>query len=148
MSEERKQLNLLEGLSRRLQNDPSYMAHVLSIFQMQEGLDDEDLANYFNSYPEFVLRLTLCKRPDSDSPDFAEQVRNLSDFTLIDEAALAHVIRQVDSLAALANNPSAAEEENSLGLFQLSGTLAAARDRDDVPPTPREEDIPDEGETK
>jgi hypothetical protein len=144
MSAETKELNLLKGLSRRLQGDPAYMAYVLAMYKKQEGLDDEDLATYLNSFPEFVLRLELCKRPEADALDFAEQVRSLSDFTLIDETVLAHIIRQVDSLALLANNPTMAEKETSAACNQLSGALAAARDRDEVPPTYGDTDKTDE----
>jgi hypothetical protein len=144
MSAETKELNLLRGLASRLQNNPAYMAHVLAMYKSQEGFDDEDLANYLNCFPEFVVRLALCKRPNADASDFAEKVRSLSDFTLIDEAILAHVIRQVDSLAELANNPAMAEESTTAALNQFSGALAAARDRDEPPSNSTDVDKPEE----
>lgn len=145
MSAENTELNLLKGLSRRLQGDPAYMAYVLAMYKMHEGLDDEDLAAYLNSFPEFVVRLELCKRPEADAADFAEQVRSLSDFTLIDEAVLAHIIRQVDSLAELAHIPTLAEKDATV-LNQLSGALAAARDRDEAPSSSEAGDETDEKE--
>lgn len=133
MSMEADPTKLLLALSRRLQGDPRFMAHVLSVYSEQEGLGEDDLARELDSPPELLVRLALCKRPDADSVDFAEQVQRLSDYTLIDEDLLTRIIRQVDSLAALAEYPGVLGPEASteapvnLG----SGVLAAARDREE-----------------
>lgn len=132
MSMEADPTKLLLALSRRLQGDPKFMAHVLAAYSEQEGISEDELSRELDAVPELLIRLALCKRPDADSEDFAEQVQRLSDYTLIDEDLLTHVIRQVDSLAALAEYPGTAEPEvgtetpGNLGL----GVLAAARDRE------------------
>ena len=121
----------LAALARRLRNDPRYMSYVLAVYQQQEDLMDEDLAQELGTLPSLVSRLAVCKRPDSSSAQFAEQVRELADYTLIDEAQLASVLRQVDAFEKLAGRPAAL---TTLGLeketgHSPTGLLAAARDR-------------------
>jgi hypothetical protein len=112
-------LALLSTLARRLRGDPQYMAHVLAAFQSQENLSDEELAQELGTLPELVVRLSLCKRPSPSSAQFAEQVRELADYTLTDAARLANILRQVDGLERFSQR---AGEESG-------GLLAAARDR-------------------
>src|SRR6266850_74031 len=135
MQPEATDSSLLARLVQRLANDTTYMAHVFALYKNQEGFDDADLANHLNVFPEQIIRLALCKRPEADAPDFADQIRLLGDFTLIDEALLAHVIRQVDSLTGLSQNPMLAEPapNTALGFKRFEGTLATARDRDEIP---------------
>ena len=123
----------LAGLARRLRNDPRYMSYVLALYQQQEGLMDDDLTEALGTLPPLVLRLALCKRPDSSSAQFAEQVRELADYTLTDEAQLAGILRQVGALEKLAGRPvdiEAKESEARPG-YSPTGLLAAARDRDE-----------------
>ena len=141
--------SLLATLVQRLANDTTYMAHVFALYKNQEGLDDEDLANYLNAFPEQIVRLALCKRPEPDASDFADQIRLLGDFTLIDDALIAHVIRQVDSLSLLSQSSMLAESKANAvsGIKHLEGTLAAARDRDEIPrASGNDEDSNDEHE--
>ena len=118
-------------IARRLRHDPLYMAYVLAAYQAQENLTDEALAQELGTLPLLVLRLSLCKRPDALASNFAEQVREISDFTLMDEAKLAHVLRRVDALEKLAGRPEAliAPETETASSNPLAGLLAAARDR-------------------
>lgn len=142
--------SLLARLVQRLANDTTYMAHVFALYKNQEGFDDADLANCLNAFPEQIIRLALCKRPEPDAPDFADQIRLLGDFTLIDEALLAHVIRQVDSLTHLSQSPMLAEPapNTALGFKHFEGALAAARDRDEVPKDSEDTKGSDEGKEK
>ncbi|SRR6266496_14358 len=135
MQSEATDSGLLASLVQRLANDTTYMAHVFALYKSQEGFDDADLGAYLNAFPEQIIRLALCKRPEPDAPDFADQIRLLGDFTLIDEALLAHVIRQVDSLTHLSQSPMLANPAPNtvLGFKPFEGTLAAARDRDEIP---------------
>jgi len=101
---------------------------------------DEDFAQELGTLPALVSRLAVCKRPDSSSARFAEQVRELADYSLIDEARLAGILRQVEAIEKLAGRPmtlSTAELEKQSGPSPV-GFLAAARDRyehdpDDTP---------------
>jgi hypothetical protein len=101
------------------------------MYQKQEELMDEDLAQELGTLPSLVLRLAICKRPDSSSAHFAEQVRELADYALIDEARLAGVLRQVEAIEKLAGRPASlsAIELGEESAHSPSGLLAAARDR-------------------
>lgn len=127
--------NLLKALARKLRGNPRYLAYVLDAYRRQESLSDEELAETLGTLPELVVRLETCLRPDADSPRFAEQVSELADFSLTDEAQLAGILRQVDSLEKLAELPYAAAEvegrADAPSGLKLSGLLAAARDRED-----------------
>ena len=124
-------LEALAQLAHRLRNNPLYMSYVLAIYQKQEDLMDEELAQELGTLPALVSRLAICKRPDSSSMHFAEQVRELADYTLTDEAQLAGILRQVDAIEKLAGRPtnlSTAELETQ-SIDSPTGLLAAARDR-------------------
>jgi hypothetical protein len=107
------------------------MSYVLTVYQKQENLMDEELAQELGTLPSLILRLAICRRPDSSSAQFAEQVRELADYTLIDEAQLASFLRQVDAIEKLAGRPALLSKgESERGTDHSStGLLAAARDR-------------------
>lgn len=129
----------LAGLARRLRGDPRYMSYVLAVYQEQEGLMDDDFARELGTLPALVSRLAVCKRPDSSSAQFAEQVRELADYSLIDEARLADILRQVEAIEKLAGRPmtlSPKELEKQSG-HSPTGFLAAARDRYEQDPDDR-----------
>lgn len=142
----------LAGLASRLQNDPAFMASILAAYQKQERLSDETLAAQLKSTPEMMVRLALCKRPESTSSRFADQVRQIAAYTNLDAAQLAQIIRQVDSLAKLSERPKAPQSEatSAKTVRFYPGLLAAARDRTEAdeddpasatadPETPEEE---------
>lgn len=137
----------LSALARRLRNDPRYMAYVLAVYQTQENLTDEELGRELGTLPLLAVRLSLCKRPDAMSPNFAEQVREIADFILIDEERLAHVLRQVDAVEKLAGRPASLSGSEAESGHPLPGLLAAARDRDaesNGETQPRDEKEPEE----
>ncbi len=109
------------------------MAYVLHAYQKQENLSDDDLVRELGT--PLILRLALCKRPASLSGRFAEDVRELADYTLTDEALLAGVLRQVDALEKIAARPAVLAESKSQDRSgqSLAGLLAAARDREEPP---------------
>lgn len=118
-------------MASRFRHNPLYMAYVLAAYQSQEELTDEDLARELGTLPRLMLRLSLCRRPNALSSDFAKQVREIADFTLVDEAKLAHIVRRVDALEKLAARPEmpVASESETESSHPLAGLLAAARDR-------------------
>lgn len=130
----RESLGPLTKLAHRLQSDPRYMSYALAVYQQQESLDEEELAHLLGTLPELILRLSLCKRPAPLSPTFAEQIRELADYTLTDEAQLANILRQVDSLEGLNQRPVSliTAEDDAQQRHALAGLLAAARDRDET----------------
>lgn len=123
----------LSGLASRLQNDPRFMSYVLAAYRQQEGLNVKELAQEFGTLPAMLLRLAICKRPNPNSTQFAEQVRELADYTLTDEAQLANILRQVDSLEKLAQRRVGTVSPDTVGQTadSFAGLLAAARDRDE-----------------
>ena len=116
------------------------MAYVLATYQRQERLSDDALVRYLDTTPATIPRLALCKRPASDSPQFADQIRRIADYTGVDVAHLANMVRQVSSLEKLAERPDVPHSEEKAGVRQVQlqpRLLAAARDRsesdDDLP---------------
>lgn len=134
----------LAGLASRLQNDPAFMASILAVYQKQERLSDEALVAQLRSTPEMMVRLALCKRPEATSSRFADQVRQIAAYTNLDAAQLAQMIRQVDSLTRLSEQPRATQSEATGAKTSrfYPGLLAAARDR-----TEADEDDPASGAT-
>jgi hypothetical protein len=120
--------------ARRLQSNPRFMAYVLHAYCQQEGFEFGELAGELGIAPEMLVRLALCRRPPGDAPSFAEQVRTIADYTLTDDAQLANILRQVESLEKLAQIPVplAAPEAESLAIEIPSGLLAAARDHEEL----------------
>lgn len=111
-------INPIRGMiASRLSANPSFMAHALRRYTEMENLTAEQLALELGTLPELVDRLALCRRPASDDPAFAERVRQLADYTLIDAGSLANVLRQVDAIAGV-------------GEVTDSPLLAAARDHE------------------
>jgi hypothetical protein len=103
---------------------------VLAQYCQIERLDKDALAVELG-IPLFLLaRLALCKRPDSDSPDFAGEITEIADFVPVDERRLVRIIREVDSLNALGSAVIEGEAEEIISGNPFSGSiLAAARDR-------------------
>lgn len=121
----------LAGLANRLRHDSAFMANVLATYQKQERLSDEALVAQLRSTPEMMVRLALCKRPEATSSRFADQVRQIAAYTSLDAAQLAYIIRQVDSLAKLSEQPKVTRPgtSNAKTARFYPGLLAAARDR-------------------
>jgi hypothetical protein len=106
-------------LVKRLRGNSEFMAYVLARYQDQEKISDDNLPAVLGTLRDLVSRLAVCRRPDTDAGDFAARVREIANYTLVDELLLASIIRQVSSLDALSKPAQ----------HQL---LAAARDRDDI----------------
>jgi hypothetical protein len=121
----------LAGLAHRLQDNPDFMAYVLAIYKKQERLSEGTLTEHLSTTPAKLTRLALCRRPDSNSHKFADQVRQIAAYTGIDAAQVANIIRQVDSLKKLYERPKILDSgEADIPRRQLQpGLLAAARDR-------------------
>lgn len=124
---------LLERFVQGLRDNSQFMSHALLLYQEQENLSIEELAAELGAMPAMLTRLALCKRPDHASPRFAEQVREIADYTLLDEAQLANLLRQVEAVERLAKRPIQVTHQQAEAelTHPLSGLLAAARDRDE-----------------
>ena len=143
------QLNTPQAkLARRLESNRNFMAYVLAEYRRQEDLTLEELAQEIGVMPLMLVRLALCSRPDSTTSAFAEQVREIADFTLTDEVQLAQILRQVDVLEMLSRRPSSDPSTSQAAPDEIdSGLLAAARDRyasEDDEPTTSDDGLPPE----
>jgi hypothetical protein len=123
----------LESLARRLETDPRFMAYALALYRRQEGLEVEELAQYLGLIPEMMARMALCLLPDTRSPLFAEQVREIADYTLADEAQLANLLRQVSGLEKLEriSQTTTTDSAGEASVPLMAGLLAVARDHDE-----------------
>lgn len=135
-----KSITPLAKLVGRLENNARFMAYVLAQYRKQEELTLQELVEELGAVPAMLVRLALCGRPDTGSPEFSEQLREIADYTLTDEVQLAEILRQVEVLEKFSQrtkiDDSSQPEVTSSGA--LSGLLAAARDRsetkEDEPP--------------
>jgi hypothetical protein len=119
-------LHQMQKMANKLQDNPLYMAWVVSLFQKQEHITDYQLIELIKTDEESIAKLSLCKRPNSDSAEFAKQIKQISEYTNIDITFLANMIRQVESVESISKKlrePNKRSEET----WQLG--LAAARDR-------------------
>ena len=115
---------LLAYTAERAKGHPEYLASVLSRYAELENISQEELAHRLG-FPASVLQhLALCLRPRADQ--FVDDVRQISAKFHINPAALATVIRLVESFEALSVRDGA-EASND------SGMLMAARARQDPP---------------
>lgn len=137
-------LGQMQRIAKRLQQDQRFMASVLSTYQLQEHLTDENLANSLNITQVNIARLALCKRPDTLSSAFADEVRQIANYVQIDPGVLANLVRQVDNLREFGKRPFSnnVSEANVSPSTLSQGLLAAARDRseEEQPPDINEGD--------
>ena len=117
-------------LAELLRTNQGYMAWVLGRYQKQEHLSDIQLEEHLEISPGMHARLAICKRPDTNSPDFGKKVTQIAQFVSLDPARLAGLIRQVESLDAFEELPEPTESE-AQAHSPNAGLFAAARDRDD-----------------
>lgn len=89
---------LLTAMRERLQNHPAYLANSFRIYQQQTSLDDQGLAKQLHTDPQQVLRLALCKCPDTAAPAFTRQVEELAAYAEVDATRLAHLIKEAQRL--------------------------------------------------
>ena len=123
-------LEQLQILAKRLRTNQGYMAWVLGRYQKQERLSDIQLEERLEISPGMHARLAICKRPDTNSPDFGKQVTQIAQFVSLDPTRLASLVRQVESLAAFEKVPEPTDSE-AQAHSPNAGLFAAARDRAD-----------------
>ena len=128
----------LELLAAQFVNDSNFLAWVLYTYQKQERLSEEKFLNHLNIHKTQYARLALCRRPDPDLADFAQQAHQIAEYVGIDLDILTRIIREVDSLAAMQNLPDAEAqgyEDKGTILNRTPGLLFAARDRSESEPS-------------
>jgi hypothetical protein len=122
----------MRKLAERLNSNSSYMAWVLKTYQKQERASEAKVLEVLNTTINMLYRLAICKRPDTNKPDFAYEILQVAKYTSIDPMRLANFIRQVESLEVFGVLPSAQEQEADNGKVPARvGVLTATRDRDE-----------------
>ena len=121
-------LHQLQLMVTKFQDDPAYMAWIISAYQKQEKFSAYKLIEVLHTTEETLAKLALCKRPDTNSKDFGKQVAQISEYTKIDLLLLLKMIRRVESVTALSNN----EGVNSGVISNATKfNFVAARDRNE-----------------
>jgi hypothetical protein len=129
----------MAALAEHASQSQEFFGAFLFAFQQQEKLGKDGLLRHLETTPELLTRLALCRRPVSDSPNFIQEIRQISEFTQIDAGILAAILRQVEALDALASRGKIVQLDKSAtrGVGNVhTGLLAAARDRE-AKPRPR-----------
>lgn len=129
---ERITRRILERVARYAEDDPASMAALLKRFAQIEGLfSDERLAASLGIAPAGLPRLRLCQRPDSASPHFGQQVKQVAAWSGIEETRLANLVRQVEAVDAMRAAGAARTHgaQSAHGAHLLRPALLAARDR-------------------
>ena len=125
-------LGQMHELAIRLKSNPSFMSWILATYQKQEHVSETNIIDILNTTPDMFYRLALCKRPDSNRQEFIDEIRQLANYTSIDPAHLANLIRQVEALETFKTMPNPLETKAETQTYLTStGVLAAARDRDE-----------------
>lgn len=125
---------LLSRLAERLSQDPTYMANLFALYKTHERVGEEELARLLKVSQGTITRLALCKRPNSSSTTFRDQIRQLAAFGGVDVTHLANLIRHVDALEALRlESPQKTKSEPAVQPSSLlRRQLVAARDRSEI----------------
>lgn len=109
-------LRLLSLLGARLKNEPRFMAHALDRYCRNNELSETELASNLSASREAIVSLALCHKPDPESPNFEEQVRQIARHTCVDEALLYEIIQTTTPRPV----PTAAKQDSTLArLFDL-----------------------------
>lgn len=127
----------LASLMEKARRDAFFLGYALSDFAQRKNLDDKALANHLRCPVERLPQLFLCRCPDGDDQNFAQDIRIIAEYAPCDEDQLLRALREVAALAKL-SKPSPGKGRP---------TLLAARDRhesDDQPEEPGDSQSPTE----
>jgi hypothetical protein len=93
---------VLEQLGIEAELMPATMAALLKQYARVEGLfSDEQLARRLQVDLQQLRRLRLCLRPNTDSPLFGDEVRQIASQVQMDATLLANIVRQVAAIEAM-----------------------------------------------
>jgi len=115
---------LLRYAARRAAQNRFFLAEYLNEFNIIRGMTEDELARFLGCSPGLLPKLALCRRPDPDSPRFRSDVEWIAATFDIQPERLARLIREVDTLKALAGARIKRQEVPD-------GLLAVARDDED-----------------
>jgi len=130
---------LLRYAARKAAQNRFFLAEYLNEFNIIRGMTEEELAQFLGCSLGLLPKLALCRRPDPDSPRFRSDVERIATAFDIQPGRLVQLIREVDTLKALADARAKRQEVPD-------GLLAVARDDEDSHPGHRETDESSEEE--
>jgi hypothetical protein len=96
VSEVEEKLKLLGVLARRLEGDAEFMAHALSQYRRQRGLDEAGLAQELGASPRMLARLALCRQPQPGAADYTAQVNAIAEYAHVEPERLAALLNAVE----------------------------------------------------
>ncbi len=115
--------SLLQYAARRAAQDRFFFSEYLIEFRNVRGMAEDQLVQFLGCSPGVLSKLALCRRPDPESPKFRSDVERIAAVFNIRPGPLVRLIREVDTMKALAKASPAKQEVPE-------GLLAAARDVD------------------
>ncbi len=116
---------LIERLGAAAVHLPNSMAALLRDYSRLEGLiSDAQLADHLSVSTDALHRLRLCRRPNSASPAFSDEVRQIAAHVRMEPGVLARVVRLVEGVDSLHN----VNQSVSIHSTASSARLMAARD--------------------
>src|SRR5262245_30492064 len=115
--------NSLEHFARRLDADPFFLGCPLALFAKSEGMNEEQLAQWLHCSQDALVMVRLCRAPEPESGAFARDLGRIASRFSVDADRLIEVIRRGQAIFHM----TAAEGS--------TGTVKAARDRDEQEPT-------------
>lgn len=119
----------LKRLARRVENDPRFLAGLLTEYARSEGLDEAGMARELGCEEAILTGLRLCRAPRPEAADFRQDVRQIAEHFSLDAVRLAEILRQGEAFRLL--------QQGGVG---APGFLMAARDRSEEAPPPRGEE--------
>lgn len=111
----------LDWLSRRVEDDPTFLASVLAEYAVSEKLNDVGLAAALGCSRENLTLVRLCRVPRSDPAGLRADTAELAAAYGVDPLRLISVLRRTNSMRAI---------RAATGL----GSLLAARQRSEDEP--------------
>lgn len=107
----------------RASERPYFLAHDLKTYRTLQQWGDAELAACLGCPLATLPKLALCRRPDTQSHRFQEDVKAIAAFAGLDPVPLVRILREVDAFAALR------VPETLPDMDRASGYLMAARDK-------------------
>jgi len=115
---------LLQHAARRAAHDCFFFSESLVEFRNIRGMAEDQLVQFLGCSPGVLSKLALCRRPDPESPKFRSDVERIAAVFNMQPGSLVQLIREVDTMKALAKASPAKQEVPE-------GLLAVARDVDE-----------------
>lgn len=116
---------LTEYLLGRAAGEPFFIASALAFYAEAHQLDLASVGGLLSVSGPELTKLSLCRLPDEESPDFVTDVRRVAEYSGANELQLLRVLRETAALRALRASSTADSGR---------GYLMAARDRQDATP--------------